>query len=64
MALLISLVFRPSFITTDGIYRISGAHSDIQRIKQEIDKVLLVLNLYSTSRPPFLTSGQLRDLED
>ena len=64
MALLISLVFRPSFITTDGIYRISGAHSDIQRIKQEIDKVLLVLHLCSTSCLLFLASGQLWDLEN
>merc|ERR1712037_611499 len=29
---------RPSFITTDGLYRICGAHSDVQMIKQEIDK--------------------------
>ena len=30
---------RPAFITTDGLYRICGAHSDVQMIKQEIDKV-------------------------
>ena len=30
---------RPGFITTDGLYRISGSHSDVQTIKQEIDKV-------------------------
>ena len=46
--------FRPAFITTDGLYRICGAHSDVQRIKEEIDKVFS-----SSAQTLFLTSGQL-----
>ena len=50
---------RPGFITTDGLYRISGSHSDVQTIKQEIDKVS---SLYPVSLSlKNLTSGQLRD---
>merc|ERR1719458_1764534 len=43
---------RPGFITTDGLYRISGSHSDVQTIKQEIDKV--------SSLYPVSLAGQIR----
>ena len=51
-----SFYFRPSFITTDGLYRICGAHSDVQMIKQEIDKVL--------SSPPHPSYPSLWPLSD